>query len=383
MCFERYEPRPLVYTRKFGRATVDTYPSVSESNDVRLHNRNDFAMNSAELAGITDDPDNLFALLEGIAAAPEAPVERWLRLTGVELDHPMALKLAAHVEQRRSLLSFDTDRSRVDSLRDELSRRNLDGFIIPRADEHQGEYVPLRAERLNWISGFTGSAGFAIVMREEAAIFIDGRYTLQVRDQVDTNQWSIESLYATPPGVWLRQNLKAGQRFGYDPRLHTIQRCKAMREACEAVHAELVACTTNPLDSVWIDQPPAPLSCATEQPIEFAGKSADEKRHELGDALRDSGIDATILTAPDSIAWLLNIRGGDVPRTPLPLSFAALHADGTVDLFIDHRKLLADTIGALGEEDVRRLQCEGEPRRDGGRDDLASQPGRRRAVWAV
>jgi len=307
-------------------------------------------MSLGELAQFTDNPDKALAILEGIAAAPEVPTERWLALTGYPPGHPAVPLMAAHVETRRRALQFTTDRSRVHTLRKELARRNLDCFIIPRADEHQGEYVPLRAERLQWISGFTGSAGFAIVAQNSAHIFVDGRYTIQVRDQVDTSTWSIESLYDTPASSWIRQNLHSGQRFGYDPRLHTLQNRRALHQACESIGAELVACATNPLDAVWADQPPAPLSVVREQPLEYSGKSADEKRHELGDALRELGVDAAILTAPDSIAWLLNIRGGDVPRTPLPLAFAALHSDGTVDLFLDTRKLTDDAIGALGEE---------------------------------
>ena len=310
-------------------------------------------MKTEELALFSDTPNRLREIIDGIAAAPTAPVSKWSPLTERVAHTADPQVLSGYIEARRAEFEFGPDTGRLDRLRNELAARDLTGFIIPRADEHQGEYVPLRADRLNWISGFTGSAGAAVVLQSKAAVFIDGRYTLQVRDQVDSRFWSYEPLNDMPPARWLEQSLSTGDRFGYDPRLHTVVERDALFRACEKAGATLVACDTNPLDAVWTDQPPPPLALVTEHPIQYAGQSADEKRHMVGDQIRESGIDATVLTAPDSIAWLLNIRGGDVPRTPLALSFAILHSDGTVDLFIDDRKLATDVAGALGEE-VRR-----------------------------
>ncbi|MCW5732081.1 MAG: aminopeptidase P family protein [Alphaproteobacteria bacterium] len=237
---------------------------------------------------------------------------------------------------------------RLDPFREELRRRGLDGFIVPRTDEHQGEYVPPGAQRLAWLTGFTGSAGLAIVLQARAGVFTDGRYTLQVREQVDGAHFTTHHIVEEPPFDWLAGALGPGQRFAYDPWLHTVDGVGRMRAACEKAGAELVAVADNPLDAVWPGQPPAPLSPAVPQPLEYAGESAEAKRARIAATLRERGAAAQVLTLPESIAWLLNLRGGDVPHTPLPLSFAILMADGTVELFIDPRKLLPETRAHLG-----------------------------------
>jgi Xaa-Pro aminopeptidase len=231
---------------------------------------------------------------------------------------------------------------RVTDLRAELASRGLAGFIVPRADEHQGEYVAPRAQRLAWLTGFTGSAGAAVVLADRAAIFIDGRYTIQVRQQVDIKLFEPLHLIECPPDEWLGGQLQKGDRFGFDPWLHTPDGTDRLRRACERVGATLVACETNPLDAVWADQPAAPLAPILPHPVSFSGRSSSAKRAELGEMLEEEGQDATILTTPDSIAWLLNVRGGDVAYSPLPLSFAILHADGAVDWFVDSRKIGPD-----------------------------------------
>jgi Xaa-Pro aminopeptidase len=227
---------------------------------------------------------------------------------------------------------------RVADLRTELGRRGLAGFIQPRGDEHQGEYVPPHAERLSWLTGFTGSAGLVIVLKARAAVFTDGRYTLQVRSQVDTTLFETRHLVDEPPGDWLAGNAAKGDRIGFDPRLHTPDGIARLRQGAERAGAELVALDSNPIDAVWPDQPPPPVTPTVPHSTYFAGRTHPEKRAELADRLARDGYDAAILSDPASTAWLLNIRGQDVPHTPLALSFAVLNRDATVDLFIDPRK---------------------------------------------
>jgi Xaa-Pro aminopeptidase len=233
-------------------------------------------------------------------------------------------------------------------LRAELKRIGLDGFFVPRADEHQGEYVPASAARLAFLTGFTGSAGAAIVLADRAAIFVDGRYTLQVAAEVDTSLFTTLHLIEQPPYRWLADTLPAGAKFGYDPWLHTPDQVEQLKQACRQADAELVAVRANPLDAVWADRPAAPMTPVVPHPEGFAGQSAAEKRALIAQELLARKSDAVFLSAPDSIGWLLNIRGNDVEFTPLPLSFAILHKDASVDLFVDGRKVLAETKAHLG-----------------------------------
>ncbi len=237
---------------------------------------------------------------------------------------------------------------RLAKLRKEMAERGLDGFIVPRGDEHQGEYVPARAERLSWLTGFTGSAGSAIILAREAAIFIDGRYTLQVRDQVDLNVLTPESLVENPPAKWLSHHAKPGMRIGFDPWMHSVEDAAKLRKALRENKAELVAVESNLVDAVWDDQPDAPLAPVVPHPSEIAGLSSEQKRLQIGEVIHGQGQDVAVLTQPESIAWLLNIRGGDVPHTPFPLGFAILGNDGRVDLFMDKRKIDSDTMTHLG-----------------------------------
>jgi Xaa-Pro aminopeptidase len=208
--------------------------------------------------------------------------------------------------------------------------------------------VPPHGQRLLWLTGFTGSAGLAIVLSDRAALFVDGRYTLQAAGQVDSRSFAIHHLIEEPPADWLATALAAGTVLGYDPWLHTPNEVERFRTAAAKAGATLRAVADNPLDRVWPDRPPAPLAPVMPHDEAFAGESAAAKRARLGQALADEGVDAAVLTMPESIAWLLNIRGGDVPHTPLPLSFAILHPDGTVALFIDRRKLVPGLERHLG-----------------------------------
>jgi Xaa-Pro aminopeptidase len=237
---------------------------------------------------------------------------------------------------------------RLGALRAELKSRGLAGFLIPRADEHQGEYVPKRAERLSWLTGFTGSAGLAIVLEDNAALFVDGRYTLQVREQTNMNAFETLDVSNDGPLLWLGTKLKPGDRLGYDPKLHTQSAIERIRRAAEAAGAEIAPCAENPLDAVWPDQPPPPKARAMVQPLSLSGESSDAKRGRVAESLKKWRADAVVLTLPDSICWLLNIRGSDVPHTPFALSFAVLKADGDLDLFIDADKVSPELAAHLG-----------------------------------
>jgi len=258
--------------------------------------------------------------------------------------------------------------ARLALLRQELTACGLDGFIVPRADEHQGEYVPARAERLAWLTGFTGSAGLAVVLARRAALFVDGRYTLQARSEVATVQrpgevatvqrpgevatgsYEFRHLMDDPLADWLGAALPAGGRVGYDPWLHTFEWVDKLKPALDRAGIRLVAVADNPVDRIWPDQPPPPLAPVVAQELCHAGRTSADKRATLAEALRRAGVGAAVLTLPDSIAWLLNIRGADVPRVPVPLCFAILFDDGQVTLFIDARKLGPDLDRHLGAE---------------------------------
>ncbi|RUZ48354.1 aminopeptidase P family N-terminal domain-containing protein, partial [Mesorhizobium sp. M7A.F.Ca.US.007.01.1.1] len=227
---------------------------------------------------------------------------------------------------------------RVALLRQWLEVNGLDGFIVPRADEHQGEYVADRSARLKWLTGFSGSAGVAIVLRDRAFVFVDGRYTLQVRSEVDLDVFSIESLVDNPPAVWLKDNLGKGARLGFDPWLHTISEVKALQASVDKNGAVLVPLDKNPIDIIWKDQPDAPVAPVELHPIGFAGELAKDKLARLAAAIAKDGATHAVLTDPSSIAWAFNIRGGDVPHTPLALGFAILAADRSHQLFMDKRK---------------------------------------------
>lgn len=304
-------------------------------------------------AGFKGTLDAFRSLLEGVAAAPEAAdSDAWTVLVAPDASDDLKRQLNDALRRLSSTPPLVARGDRLRLLREELARRDLDGFVVPRADQFQGEYMPARTERLAWLTGFAGSAGLAIVLRDRAAMFVDGRYTLQVRDQVDNEAFEFRHLTEDPHAEWAADALPAGGRLGFDPWLHTAPWADGMRKALERKGAALVPVEDNPVDAVWPNQPPMPLAPVRPHPIEYAGRSAEEKRTELAAALEKDGLDAAVLTSPESVAWLLNIRGGDVPRTPLPLSFAILKSSGDVDLFIDRRKLTPGMEGHLGNRVV-------------------------------
>jgi Xaa-Pro aminopeptidase len=237
---------------------------------------------------------------------------------------------------------------RLAALREQLKADRLDGFVVPLTDEHMSEYVGSYAQRLAWLTGFEGSAGSAVVLPEEAAIFVDGRYTLQVRQQVSADQWSYQSVPETSTTQWLEEHAPEGARIGYDPWLHTRDWVKKAKEALATRGAELVPVAKNPIDEIWKDRPEASKAHLVVQSDKHAGKSAAEKRTEIGDWLAKHHADAAVLSALDSLAWAFNIRGADVTHTPVALAYALVHADGTADLFVASEKIGPEVRQHLG-----------------------------------
>ncbi len=243
---------------------------------------------------------------------------------------------------------MSTYADRLKALREQLKADRLDGFVVPLTDEHMSEYVGSYAQRLEWLTGFKGSAGAAVVLPEEAAIFTDGRYTLQVRSQVDGKDWSYQSVPETSIADWLKDHAPKGGRIGYDPWLHTRDWVVKARESLAARGAELVAVSRNPIDRVWSDRPGASNAKLAVQTDQYTGRSGADKRQEIGDWLAGQGADAAVLSALDSIAWAFNVRGQDVSHTPVALAYALVNADGTADLFVASEKLDADVRQHLG-----------------------------------
>lgn len=323
-------------------------------------------MNTDELRSLLSEEKSaietgeLESLISGAAAAP-LPIDqnRLLKIFGAIKSDPAKQAIIKLINRRRDAFTEEiagartAGDTRLNDLRAELEQRGLTGFLQPVADEHLGEYVPLRGRRLPWLTGFSGSAGLVIVLQDRAAVFVDGRYVLQVTQQVDTEFFETHHTADKTPRAWLADVLTEEDRLGYDPWLHTETALKEYRAVCKKAGAELIAAKGNPIDAIWADQPPPPLSQMEVHSDRFSGETSNAKRTRLAEDLQSASIDAAVLTAPDSIAWLLNVRGSDVPRTPFSLSFAILSADASVDLFIDERKVDDDVAIHLGNS-VRR-----------------------------
>jgi len=246
---------------------------------------------------------------------------------------------------------------RLEHLRKELASRGLDGFIVPRTDEFQGEYVAPYAERLRWLTGFTGSAGVAVILKDRAAIFVDGRYTIQVREQVDTDRIEPRHVTEEPPSRWLEEHAKPGWVLGYDPWIVTAEQAAAYAAACEKAGAILKPVESNPIDTIWPDRPDRPATRIEAHPTQLAGRSASDKVADLAKALEKADADAAVLTLPDSVAWLLNIRANDIPHTPVALAYAIVHRAERPELFVDASRLAEDAAAQLAK--IARLR---EPR---------------------
>jgi Xaa-Pro aminopeptidase len=251
--------------------------------------------------------------------------------------------------------SFDDTNERAQAsahlagLRAELKRRRLDGFVVPRADRQQNEYLPASEERLAWLTGFTGSAGAAVVLAERAAVFVDGRYTVQAESQVDTKLFAIEHLVDAPPDKWLEQNLTSGAKLGYDPWLHTSEGADKLRKACATAGAELVAVDSNPIDALWRDRPAPPAGKVTLRDIKLAGEGAADKLKRVQGEIKKLRADVLVVSDPQNVAWAFNIRGSDIAHTPLVLAFAVVPREGKPSLYVDGGKLDNQTRHALEE----------------------------------
>jgi len=239
--------------------------------------------------------------------------------------------------------------ARVARLREQMASLGVDGFLTPRADEFQGEYVPECAERLAWLTGFSGSAGVALIMAREAVVFVDGRYTTQLKEQVDGNVFIGGDLVGLPPHKWIAANAPTGFRLGVDPWLHTKAEIDQLEKALAQKGGSLTLLQTNPLDAIWTDRPAEPLGPIAIQHVDHAGGLAAEKLARIAQGLKDAGAGAIALTDPSSVAWAFNIRGQDVPHTPHPLARAIIHADGQAELFLDSRKANIETRAYLAQ----------------------------------
>ncbi len=243
---------------------------------------------------------------------------------------------------------------RVAALRAELKRRGVDGFVVPHADRHQSEYLPPSEERLAWLTGFTGSAGNAVILADRAVLFTDGRYTLQAREQTDPSLFIIEHMVEKPLGEWLEQNLPAGAKLGYDPWLHTAENVEKLAKACAAAGATLVAMEPNPIDAIWKDRPQPPLGAVVLHDVRYAGEDASAKLARMRDELKKLRADALVVSDPPALAWLFNIRGADVTHVPVALGFAIIGIERRPALYLDGRKLTNETRHALEQiADVR------------------------------
>ena len=228
---------------------------------------------------------------------------------------------------------------RIAALRAELKLRGLDGFVVPRADRFQNEYVPPSAERLAWLTGFTGSAGLAIVLADRAVLFVDVRYQVQVREEVDSAIFSLEHLVDNPPPAWIEANLRPGAQLGYSPWLHTIDGAERLAKAAAAARASLVAVEDNPVDAVWTDRPQPPLGAVVAHDLRYAGEDTAAKLERIRADMQKLSADTLVVSDPHAVSWLFNIRGSDIPHTPVVLAFATVPKEGRPALFVDLRKL--------------------------------------------
>jgi Xaa-Pro aminopeptidase len=237
---------------------------------------------------------------------------------------------------------------RIARLRAELVRRGLHGFVVPRSDEHQSEYVPKNAERLSWLTGFTGSAGTAIVLQDKAALVVDGRYTQQAEAQVETSVIAPVQQAKTSVEDWIAANLPAGTALAYDPWLHTSEGLKRLEAAVDRAGGRLMPVDINLIDVIWIDRPPAPQAPVRPHPISHAGETIEAKLDRIRERLKKDKLDALVVSDPHNLAWTFNLRGGDVGHTPLPLGYALIPAEGQPSLYLDPAKVTNQAGAAVG-----------------------------------
>ena len=302
--------------------------------------------------GIPLSINDVRSLAEGQLAAPDnLDPDAWIELIQPNLSEQMRKELKKFKE---NLASLDVEKElppeeRLAALRVELISRRLDGFLVPLSDEYQSEFPPSHSQRLAWVTGFTGSAGMAVVLQKSAAILVDGRYSIQVRKQTNPKLYEPLDFSGGALKEWLKKNAKGGARIGFDPWLHSQSGFAALKTKFSFNQVDLVQVETNPIDQIWTQQPPLPLAPVYIHPVSVAGRASEEKIVEIASVVKENGADAAIITSPDSIAWLLNIRGGDIPNTPVALGFLIINIDRSLELFMDERKILSETRNALGK----------------------------------
>ena len=295
----------------------------------------------------------ILSLLDGIAAAEDVKDPNyWKSLIPTSLSQSQITDATTYLKARKIRYeSFGGNyRGRLNQLRREMQRNNLDGFIVPKNDEHQGEYIAKESERLHWLTGFTGSAGHALILKNKAGIFVDGRYTLQAQQEVNLTDYECLNLTSCLDAKWLAKNLSKKNKLAFDPWLHSEAQIIRLKKSCSTIGIELVATPHNLIDKIWKDQPSAPISLVKKHEIKFSGEKSKTKRLKIAQILKNNKCAFLILSLPDSIAWLLNIRGRDVPFTPFTLSFAIAYSDSTIDWFIDNRKLTPEILQQLGPD---------------------------------
>ena len=239
--------------------------------------------------------------------------------------------------------------SKLTALRKELESSGVDGFIVPRSDEYQGEFVAEYAERLAWATNFTGSAGLAIILKEQCCLFVDGRYILQAGHEVDLQQFKIKHISELSPETWLGNTIEAGQKIGFDPHLHTSAQIRKYRRTCEKVGANLIALSDNPIDAVWLDQPTRPKGEVSIQPASLTGLDRGKKLEYIRKFLLDEACDSLLITSPESLCWFLNIRGSDVRYTPIIHASMIVKLKGKSILFVDAQKMNQEVTEYLGD----------------------------------
>ncbi|MEH6525019.1 MAG: aminopeptidase P family protein [Sneathiella sp.] len=298
--------------------------------------------------------ESLMELIEAVAAAPYRPDEdNTLRhvLPNLSPEQITSVKMVRDAYRDRIekiVLSPENSTTRLAALRAKMIAENADGFIVPLNDEYHGEAAPACSERLKWLTGFTGSAGVAGVLKDKAAIFVDGRYTLQVVNEVDTSLFQPRHVSDEPMFAWIEENMASGQTLAIDPWLHTESSVNAFKQLTKRLGISLKETETNLIDDVWTDRPQPPLAMVVPHTDMFSGETSRDKRTAIAATLQGSAVDASIHTLPDVNAWLLNIRGADLPCTPFALGFGILHKDATVDLYMDERKLSPELSEHLG-----------------------------------
>ena len=263
----------------------------------------------------------ILSIIDGVnASALDLNDPSWLKMFDVVMEEQLKVNLMEFRARRHEEISSkeleENVKTKLENLRRNLKKMGVDGLILPRADEHQGEYLPSSAERLRWLTGFDGSAGFVAVLKNTAAVFTDGRYILQIDQQVDQEHFDIHHIVEKSPSKWLEELMVKGDRIGFDPWLHTAESLSRFEEVVRSRNGELVSLDENPIDILWKNRPPSPLAPAVPHELIYAGQTSVEKRKMVCQALKTKNEDALILSSPESIAWLLNVRGADVPRTP-------------------------------------------------------------------